>query len=651
MAITFSQSNPVLRAGDKLLITVYSSTAINSILSTDITRMTVSGTSNVTQTVVTITPVSCVGPAGLYIANTGGENATLTVNLYGIDTGLVSTETGIGSDDVGTLGQGLVGGIQKINRWAFWKPIRRSLSMLTESIVREKKFGLSATSFTVTADAYGMTFNGLSKWDYLNPRGGDSEMFILDDFAGYTPNALPPIKATTEYFWNRAENDPCPILQVAFKCNSKDKYQGGLTPSDYALIEVEVNDVLPYPEEQHLSVILHSVDVSPYMLVATASHALNQGLWTPTPSKSGLIDIKKFTMYEEISRYNDSSTGIPGRRHRMRLAINRLQGRAAGYVYYNDSYNVENEGEFNAGTDTTLYDKKNGLHNNNFINPPDGETIIDLYTYFLLSWMWEMYSDMTMRFAIGYPGNGGPFMNVVFTRGGLTNLSNFDMNTMESSYRGFVDVEFSAWILNSGAQLVIAGKTVSSGVNGPITINLENNAAFNIVLDTGSYDQFMKVELPKGIAWKSADDTVIFTEVYQPNASYTTSNKVYDSSKNYVGVLSSVASDFSSITYNGTPYARYYDGDVAALYAKHPNDSMGYGMYKDGGYAGRNHQLTFDVGENVLVHFRLRCTKADFPSTFDTIGEQKQFHVTMSYGSGTASPSPFSENNFQFLRT
>ena len=178
---------------------VTSTTPITSIAAVDARIITVAGATGSTTASVVITPVNgSYGVGKLRIGNSGGELVDLNITVLGIDTSFVSSLIGLASSDIGTLCQGLVGTVQKINRWSYRKPVRRALAgglTLTNAHILAAKCGLSPAAFTTYGNSSGITYTGLAPWAYLHPLT-PSNPFSIDDFAGYNTQAKAPIKPT-----------------------------------------------------------------------------------------------------------------------------------------------------------------------------------------------------------------------------------------------------------------------------------------------------------------------------------------------------------------------------------------------------------------------------------------------------------------------
>src|SRR5574344_1855166 len=119
MAITFNPSSLTMRVGFRQTVVVTSTTNIASIAVVDARIMTVTGSTGSTTASVVRTPVNgSYGVGKLRIGNSGGELVDLNVAVLGIDTTFVAGRIGIASSDIGTLCRGLVGTVQKINKWS-----------------------------------------------------------------------------------------------------------------------------------------------------------------------------------------------------------------------------------------------------------------------------------------------------------------------------------------------------------------------------------------------------------------------------------------------------------------------------------------------------------------------------------------------------
>lgn len=653
--ITFNPATPTARVGFPLTVTVYSPTPITGITNLNSDKMTVAGSTGGYSAVLTINVIPPALFAGVIHVSNASESADLTVTLEGITPQFVRGLIGLDSIFVGELCRGIKDGIQKINPWSFWKPVRRLFAdqykKLTDLMVRGAHFGLAPAGFTtegVNNDySQGIIYTGLAPWTYENVTGGANQVCTLDDFAGYNPSALPPITPTKEYFWNTAETEVCPVIKAAFKVAPSESYQGGLTATEYANIQVEAKEVIPNPTEQHLCVMMQTVDQTPYFLVANASHPLWQGGVNPDTSKAGIIDVKKFTIFEILRRYEDYTNNIHGLRHRMKLGLNRIEQtlqRPVGHVFQDDDYDVTTAGQFTAEGDSSLYVKKNGYHNNAFTNPPEGETFIDLYTYYLLSWMYGLTTNLKLTYAQRWQ-----YPAVIDLPASGISMTDSALDAIEAAYDGYIDVEFSAMVYNSGASMIIAGKTVTSGMGtAPITIDLLNNAYFDIFRNGASESDWIRATMPIGYAWYKNGVTV-YTEVERPTINYESSNKLYIPNETFPVAPSAVAGDYSTVTYNSVVYDRYPVGDVKN-YPIYTGGTAGYGI-RPNGNGLFNTSLEIAQGANVLVDFRLRACKASVPAVFGYDANDGIVKIIMGYGLGNPPIDPQSPNAYPYSRT
>lgn len=661
MAITFNPATPTARVGFPLTVTVYSSIPITSITNFNSDKMTVAVSNNTGYSaVLTINVLPPALSPGVIRVEAGAESANLTVTLLGIDTSFVSGLIGLSSNDVGTLCRGTVGSIQKINPWAFWKPVRRAFAdqykKLTETMVRGAKYGLSPTTFTTS------NLNP-TPWTYNNVRGGANEVCTLDDFAGYNHAAKPPMLAPIEIFWNQAETTEHPVLRIGFKCDntSNAKYQGDVSDADYANMQIELgyndNPLVPYPARTHLCVLMETNE-SVSLFCANAAAPI-QFPGYGTAAEAGTIYLDRFSIFTELrSTWNPDTSSFSGVRHRMLLALNpagkhrEMDGNRAydGYVFYDRSINAKTVGEYTYPADNIAL--RNGYFTNEdgsvsneggfFICPPQGEVFIDLYTYNLISWMTRTEGNLKIL----YPkvttieeGSLSDFFNIIDIYPGENTLSAATITAYENGCDGFIDAAFSIRVYNTGASMMIGDKMVTSGMSGqPLTLDAK---LFSWLINR-SGDDFIYVEMPKLFAWTATGVGTIYTSVNKPSTAYTHSKYLYNPNGSIYGTPSSIGANYAYIVHNNTNYYRAYENDIDDVSIE--GGSYGFGL-TEGNYAD---SIEIPAGTDAIVYVHMRHNyAAEIPHIFEYTGSEfEELHVGLTFGNGYPDTAPGADTYF-----
>jgi hypothetical protein len=205
--------------------------------------ITVSGATGSTTASVVIMPINgSYGVGKLRIGNSGGELVDMNITVLGIDTTLVAGMIGIASSDIGTLCRGLVGTVQKINKWSKHKPIRyASMQPLDDTIWKNQSYGLAIQSIggdAIKAHAISAGFDveDLStqiKWTYLYPTGGASQPFRLDDFRGYDGASIPLFDPQRVANLDIHADGYGKLIWMLDISTIQDQSWGGLVPSDF----------------------------------------------------------------------------------------------------------------------------------------------------------------------------------------------------------------------------------------------------------------------------------------------------------------------------------------------------------------------------------------------------------------------------------
>lgn len=84
-----------------------------------------------------------------------------------------------------------------ISPWSRWKPIRSAVTILNDTELQAKHYGLEILTDYTPQRLYNKIVSNLNKgYKYLRPRGGNyNEYYRLGDFRHYEHNALPPFNA------------------------------------------------------------------------------------------------------------------------------------------------------------------------------------------------------------------------------------------------------------------------------------------------------------------------------------------------------------------------------------------------------------------------------------------------------------------------
>jgi len=651
MAITFNPSSLTMRVGFKQTVVVTSTTPITSIAAVDARIITVAGATGSTTASVVIMPVNgSYGVGKLRIGNSGGELVDLNITVLGIDTSFVSSLIGIASSDIGTLCQGLVGTVQKINRWSYRKPVRRALAgglTLTDAHILAAKCGLSPAAFTTYGNSSGIQFTGLAPWAYLHPLAPGNP-FSLDDFAGYNPQAKAPLKPTLEITWNVADGGTMPLIPIPYKYNSSKSYQGSETAGYMALMECMLENIIASnPTEYYLCAIMHCGN-TPFVRVANAVENLARTHSGSTDAQAGTIDIRPFSMSYWLTNFFDPIARINGMKYELRLALNRIPGRDLGKVMSLATLDARSTGDFNTNNSATDY---NGYHNNEFLNMPDGETILNWYTYYLLSWMYAVDGPVILR--VGTNSTGG-YVPVTLQPNVVNELNDTTVDGYYNNRLGFNELIFTAVIVNNGASITIDGRTFYRGSEGDVTINMipasDRSTTVAVVVGGSRQGHF---GIPKGYCWKSGNGlSKVYTIVQTPLMTHSIIRRVYNDAGTYLGDITSKPA-VDQLVYNGITYYRSTVDDIRHLNVTQPLDINNdekhrtFGIRQIGGSPGFSTSLTIPVGASMEVEFHLHDGAADGNMFDGEFAEDYTYFLQIIYNSQPAEEIPASVDQFQ----
>ena len=401
----------------------------------------------------------------------------------------------------------------KINRWAKSKPINHTgIQKLSEAQIRAANFGLTASNFTTSTSGGVLVFNGFAQWSHALPLGGANSPYRLSDFCNYNPKAIPPLKPDTEISWNVADGGSgFPLVKVACRYDENTEFDvefNALTE----LMQCECGGIIG--SSAYLCLICESSS-TPQLLVANAYDSLgkknggnNQDAFT--------IDINKFPIALASENYIDTDTDTYGSHYQFVYGLNVITNRGLGKVMYDSTLNAKTLPNYSTNDSALHY---NGVHNNTFINFPLGKTVLDVYRYWLISWMYGVVGDFVIKNYYTSENDSqtitmSPNVTTIVPIQLLRGLFKRDVHgNYIGLYRGYADVEFGIKIVNKGASIKIGNKIFEKGYDGQsVTIDFLNNTTFQFQPTGVGHDGLTSCGFPKLRAWKDASNNLIYTQ-------------------------------------------------------------------------------------------------------------------------------------------